>query len=127
MIRQPPRTTRTDTLFPYTTLFRSGPVVGGVDVQHRGAARCHHPLEQAELGDPVGVHRAVIVEVVAGPVGEGGGPDPHAVHPRLVQPVAGRLHYGLVDATPGKALQHGMPEVRVWRGTARRFGAAVAV
>src|SRR3546814_7952654 len=29
MIRRPPRSTRTDTLFPYTTLFRSG---GGVDV-----------------------------------------------------------------------------------------------
>src|SRR3546814_9969213 len=25
MLRQPPRSTRTDTLFPYTTLFRSGP------------------------------------------------------------------------------------------------------
>src|SRR3546814_5227591 len=29
MIRRPPRSTRTDTLFPYTTLFRSG-------------YRCHH-------------------------------------------------------------------------------------
>src|SRR3546814_13132004 len=28
MIRRPPRSTRTDTLFPYTTLFRSGPLVG---------------------------------------------------------------------------------------------------
>src|SRR3546814_12690810 len=28
MIRRPPRSTRTDTLFPYTTLFRSGPGVG---------------------------------------------------------------------------------------------------
>src|SRR3546814_19005025 len=27
MIRRPPRSTRTDTLFPYTTLFRSGAVV----------------------------------------------------------------------------------------------------
>src|SRR3546814_19213251 len=27
MIRRPPRSTRTDTLFPYTTLFRSGPSV----------------------------------------------------------------------------------------------------
>src|SRR3546814_9955260 len=27
MIRRPPRSTRTDTLFPYTTLFRSAPVV----------------------------------------------------------------------------------------------------
>src|SRR3546814_18956174 len=28
MIRRPPRSTRTDTLFPYTTLFRSGLVEG---------------------------------------------------------------------------------------------------
>src|SRR3546814_2993878 len=28
MIRRPPRSTRTDTLFPYTTLFRSGEIVG---------------------------------------------------------------------------------------------------
>src|SRR3546814_9953647 len=28
MIRRPPRSTRTDTLFPYTTLFRSGPQAG---------------------------------------------------------------------------------------------------
>src|SRR3546814_8908742 len=34
MIRRPPRSTRTDTLFPYTTLFRSdrlGPVLPGAD------------------------------------------------------------------------------------------------
>src|SRR3546814_8206921 len=29
MIRRPPRSTRTDTLLPYTTLFRSGPVPAG--------------------------------------------------------------------------------------------------
>src|SRR3546814_12774946 len=29
MIRRPPRSTRTDTLFPYTTLFRSGPSPSG--------------------------------------------------------------------------------------------------
>src|SRR3546814_8149350 len=33
MIRRPPRSTRPDTLFPYTTLFRSRPAVG--------AARTH--------------------------------------------------------------------------------------
>src|SRR3546814_3636712 len=27
MIRRPPRSTRTDTLFPYTTLFRSSPII----------------------------------------------------------------------------------------------------
>src|SRR3546814_17931083 len=31
MIRRPPRSTRTDTLFPYTTLFRSGGVGATVD------------------------------------------------------------------------------------------------
>src|SRR3546814_2178597 len=37
MIRRPPRSTRTDTLFPYTTLFRSLPVaVPGLE--HREAA-----------------------------------------------------------------------------------------
>src|SRR3546814_12839416 len=30
MIRRPPRSTRTDTLFPYTTLFRSGPMARDV-------------------------------------------------------------------------------------------------
>src|SRR3546814_12097748 len=29
MIRRPPRSTRTDTLFPYTTLFRSAATVAG--------------------------------------------------------------------------------------------------
>src|SRR3546814_12994074 len=33
MIRRPPRSTRTDTLFPYTTLFRSH-AVGGTAIQN---------------------------------------------------------------------------------------------
>src|SRR3546814_3253545 len=36
MIRRPPRSTRTDTLFPYTTLFRSGGVSSDVEVQREG-------------------------------------------------------------------------------------------
>src|SRR3546814_3912897 len=37
MIRRPPRSTRTDTLFPYTTLFRSRPADRGGGVRgHRG-------------------------------------------------------------------------------------------
>src|SRR3546814_19428553 len=35
MIRRPPRSTRTDTLFPYTTLFRS-PLLGGSSVDVHG-------------------------------------------------------------------------------------------
>src|SRR3546814_2483509 len=36
MIRRPPRSTRTDTLFPYTTLFRSGPIGGRTGGQPSG-------------------------------------------------------------------------------------------
>src|SRR3546814_4466309 len=42
MIRRPPRSTRTDTLFPYTTLFRSPrpfPLAGGGKVRRRGSFR----------------------------------------------------------------------------------------
>src|SRR3546814_14909923 len=41
MIRRPPRSTRTDTLFPYTTLFRSHP---------RGPARAHGNRPRKLLG-----------------------------------------------------------------------------
>src|SRR3546814_9013137 len=40
MIRRPPRSTRTDTLFPYTTLFRSAP----------GAASCAGPRSCGSRG-----------------------------------------------------------------------------
>src|SRR3546814_10839087 len=39
MIRRPPRSTRTDTLFPYTTLFRSRPVEGSRRPSHASTVR----------------------------------------------------------------------------------------
>src|SRR3546814_18770960 len=45
MIRRPPRTTRTDTLFPYTTLFRS--LAGGESTG--GLAPREHPIEAESL------------------------------------------------------------------------------
>src|SRR3546814_6997264 len=53
MIRRPPRSTRTDTLFPYTTLFRSsisrssfdwGVKVPGDERRHVRLGRCPHQL-----------------------------------------------------------------------------------
>src|SRR3546814_5191789 len=43
MIRRPPRSTRTDTLFPYTTLFRSDRV--RVPDAHFIEQRCRHGAE----------------------------------------------------------------------------------
>src|SRR3546814_12355141 len=53
MIRRPPRSTRTDTLFPYTTLFRSSlpAFLGGRAAKADG--RCHRPdglLKKKESG-----------------------------------------------------------------------------
>src|SRR3546814_6396365 len=44
MIRRPPRSTRTDTLFPYTTLFRSVMPLsrGGRDIWENVVAACFH-------------------------------------------------------------------------------------
>src|SRR3546814_5387499 len=42
MIRRPPRSTRTDTLFPYTTLFRSSLDPIGDELARRLPDRCDH-------------------------------------------------------------------------------------
>src|SRR3546814_293752 len=53
MIRRPPRSTRTDTLFPYTTLFRSQLRVGVQRGEHP-ADRCEHrEVHGVVLGRPV--------------------------------------------------------------------------
>src|SRR3546814_11606556 len=57
MIRRPPRSTRTDTLFPYPTLFRSRP---RADIQEAGTgpARCRcqeifFPLQDSQSDPPI--------------------------------------------------------------------------
>src|SRR3546814_16759866 len=75
MIRRPPSTTRTDTLFPYTTLFRStridqvGDDLAVVEEQHRagnaraqvacqrGPALLPHPVDRGFRGADVEIHR----------------------------------------------------------------------
>src|SRR3546814_20326587 len=44
MIRRPPRSTRTDTLFPYTTLFRSADDLTGLSRAHRFRLDAHPQL-----------------------------------------------------------------------------------
>src|SRR3546814_11888631 len=50
MVRRPPRSTRTDTLFPYTTLFRS---LTRQAVQTHAAARLHREIEPFAVGRPL--------------------------------------------------------------------------
>src|SRR3546814_10687446 len=56
MIRRPPRSTRTDTLFPYTTLFRSQ-VRRRPPAGHRRAEGQDHHHGQRRLGDRQGCGR----------------------------------------------------------------------
>src|SRR3546814_17649363 len=93
MIRRPPRSTRTDTLFPYTTLFRS--VAAGEDV-HEGT----------ELGD---VHDAALVggaDISRGRVEDELDLALGLVHGALVDAAArdGAHHAVLVDGAVGAGL-----------------------
>src|SRR3546814_4721003 len=67
MIRRPPRSTRTDTLFPYTTLFRSerleNATYAGISdyvvAEMWNASRLHNQkaILEADLGDSGGIER----------------------------------------------------------------------
>src|SRR3546814_4481939 len=67
MMRRPPRSNRTDTLFPYTTLFRS---------------------------DHVGHRRAVAAGVAAAALAAAGEPRRRGLHPRRLQGARRRLLHG---------------------------------
>src|SRR3546814_8236140 len=81
MIRRPPRSTRTDTRFPYTTLFRSGQV---------GDAAVDQPLADAEtqLGCELVEGRSFdeLIEHLVEPArfDEGGHRQPRLILPRLI-------------------------------------------
>src|SRR3546814_14567411 len=89
MIRRPPRSTRTDTLFPYTTLFRSGPGRDRRLQRHpRVARQLPHRLDRAPLpGRPACRDRTLVGH-------------PHHRHPAAArsraatQESAGRVRHG---------------------------------
>src|SRR3546814_14525175 len=57
MIRRPPRSTRTDTLFPYTTLFRSG------EDLHLALAEVDRAVGDGDLVWIAPVHRVVLEQM----------------------------------------------------------------
>src|SRR3546814_8301333 len=69
MIRRPPRSTRTDTLFPYTTLFRILPAIARAadEAQRHPHARPHahrsHQVMGGGLGKSVPQRRAGEVDI----------------------------------------------------------------
>src|SRR3546814_18285360 len=126
MIRRPPRSTRTDTLFPYTTLFRSPEVVGpagrciGVDaagptvVVMRAAVYDEtgppDVLHLAEVPDPVLTPTGVLIRVEAIRI-EGGDTLNRLgavmpASPHIVGYQCGRTLAAVSAAAPHRALDH---------------------
>src|SRR3546814_2513920 len=57
MIRRPPRSTRTDTLFPYTTLFRSAAATSGRSAPTAAPARPGPPSWPCPPRSPAAIRR----------------------------------------------------------------------
>src|SRR3546814_822960 len=66
MIRRPPRSTRTDTLFPYTTLFRSTIAILEVDGQRHAPLSWASEVSRVIVGerDIAAVERVVLIEQI---------------------------------------------------------------
>src|SRR3546814_12868981 len=83
MIRRPPRSTRTDTLFPYTTLFRSPPSPD--DVRERLRYRRVRPRWQARCASAVTMLGWGLFHLR----GSGTGPLPHPTSQRQYTEMGG--------------------------------------
>src|SRR3546814_21042263 len=103
MLRRPPRSTRTDTLFPYTTLVRSG---AGRHRRHPGMLRRLTESPEGEAGDRLDID----------------GEPQRTAHPRIVERLvvdlhlqqAGRRRADAMDlqaGAAGKALGHAVVEI----------------
>src|SRR3546814_14769909 len=65
MIRPPPRSTRTDTLFPYTTLFRSPRIIAELGFLQLDEARALQlGVGRRALGQPAEIGREVGIDLV---------------------------------------------------------------
>src|SRR3546814_3492492 len=71
MIRRPPRSTRTDTLFPYTTLFRSGEVEMDAAIMDGATLDIGGVAAIRDVRHPVSVARSLLREIPVLLAGEG--------------------------------------------------------
>src|SRR3546814_20277559 len=91
MVRRPPRSTRTDTLFPYTTLFRS---VGRAEIDgHIGRHETHQTREHRVVTSPTGISRRYRL-------GSGTAQAPDPIFSACFRPVGAFRH----SSPPGRSL-----------------------
>src|SRR3546814_3808302 len=126
MIRRPPRSTRTDTLFPYTTLFRSrtaraGVRGAGVDqaddpchvVQGIGDTSSHRRGQTAKalvltaevvMDEVQRQHVEVVLQLLAESVGQAGEPTHTHPHGEVLALHMGRADMALIGVALNRAL-----------------------
>src|SRR3546814_13046914 len=112
MIRRPPRSTRTDTLFPYTTLFRSA----ALHIEAEAAGLVSAGLAFGQAGEPV----ADICEGagISGGVGAGRAADGGLVNVDDLVAMFQARHLVMrasADARAGKAIGSATGTARVWQ------------
>src|SRR3546814_12878369 len=134
MIRRPPRSTRTDTLFPYTTLFRSAlptaaASTGTSSVRRPGQRANEHILTRRRARAGLYAGRADQLAGASGQRREGGA---HRRHDNRAVDVPGQLALGRVGVRAvavagqfdGRPKQFSSEEARggkecVWKGSFR--------
>jgi hypothetical protein len=97
--------------------FRRGVRVG---IDHRRGRRIEDFREEPELGRSIILEGRVVVEMVAGQVGEGPGGKPDAIEPRLGETVARSLERHMGHAFLGELRQHGVEVNRIGGGVGER-------
>src|SRR3546814_18707620 len=118
MIRRPPRSTLTDTLFPYTTLFRSGVTVVIVGISnHAGASRLLYSIDD-DGRDTVKKVTNINAYLV---------PAPNVIVNSLAKPVDGRPEFisGNVADDDGQLIDSSITDLGDISGNARNINRQV--
>src|SRR3546814_4371906 len=107
MIRRPPRSTRTDTLFPYTTLFRSTDQLGVESVE----VDRPHEQHQDQVGQQVGL--VAVSESRAGLDERLARSEEHTSELQSLM----RISYAVFCLKKTKSKQHSIPPITYTRHT----------
>src|SRR3546814_16466892 len=113
MLLVPPGSTRTDTVFPYTTLFRSPAVA----VEHRQGpevdrGRAHAP--DLHVADGVQIGAAVVVDEALGIARRAGGVEQRQRLPLVLGQAPGEVRVAGREAALVVGLADGLPAFRAW-------------
>ena len=87
-----------------------------VDIDDGRGAAVEQRLEQPQLGGEIGLEVLVIIEMIAGDVGEAARRDAQAVEPELIEAVRRRFDGKMGDAVAGQRIDRTMQLDRIRRG-----------